>query len=179
MQSLKFNVAQLLKQTTGAIRSYTLAEDISPLTDGVIFAPLRGSIRFTRTEDGVLVTGHLQTAVDLPCRRCAAIFTEAIALDLEEEFNAAFDVYTGLRLPPRDTDEAETMIDEQHMLDLSEVIRQNVLLAVPPFPLCRPECKGLCPHCGQDLNAGPCDCKEEEIDARWSALQAFLGRSAS
>lgn len=175
MQSLKFNVAQLLKQTTGAVRSYVLDEDITPLTEGMSFAPLQGDIRFTRTEDGVLVTGHLQTAVELPCRRCAALYTETIAVELEEEFHAAYDVYTGLRLPPRDTDEAETMIDEQHMLDLSEVIRQNVLLAVPPFPLCQPDCKGLCPYCGQDLNDGPCNCKQEETDTRWSALQALLG----
>ncbi len=179
MQSLRFNVAQLLKQATGASRSYVLDEDIRQLTDEMSFAPLHGDIRFTRTEDGVLVTGHLQTAVDLPCRRCAATFTETITFELEEEFHAAFDVYTGLRLPPRETDEVETMIDEQHMLDLSEVIRQNVLLAVPPFPLCRPECKGLCPHCGKDLNTGPCDCQEEETDTRWSALQALLDHSGS
>jgi uncharacterized protein len=62
------------------------------------------------------------------------------------------------------------MIDEHHLLDLSEAIRQNALLAVPMKPLCREDCSGLCQQCGKDLNKGQCDCNKSEIDPRWAKL---------
>ena len=182
MESFKFNVAQLLKQPIGATRSYDVNEDVSalfrPEDDIELDSPLRGEIKFIRTVDGVLVTGQLETTAKLACRRCAAEFSTPVHMELEEEFRAAYDVYTGLKLP--DTGEAEeaTLIDEHHMLDLSEVIRQNLLLALPPFPLCREECAGLCATCGKDLNEGPCTCPTEEADSRWEALQGLLDQGA-
>lgn len=177
MQSLKFNVAQLLKQPIGAMRVHQLDEDLAELTDEIAFtAPLRGEVKFTRTIDGVLVTGALTTVAKLACRRCAIEFAQLIRLELEEEFRAAYDINTGLRLPAREDDEPATMIGEQHMLDLSEALRQDLLLAVPSFPLCRKDCKGLCSHCGKDLNEGPCDCAEEQSDPRWAALQELLNK---
>jgi uncharacterized protein len=179
MQSLTFNVAQLLKQAVGATRTYELVEDLAGLTDEVRFtAPLRGEVKFTRTIDGVLVTGNLTTETKLVCRRFAIEFSQPIKLALEEEFRSAYDVNTGLKLPPREDDEEATMISEQHMLDLSEVLRQDLILAVPPFPVCREDCKGLCPHCGKDLNEGTCDCSEEESDPRWAALQELLNKDS-
>ena len=55
-------------------------------------------------------------------------------------------------------------------IDLGELFREQILLAIPMTPLCREECKGLCPVCGADLNAGECSCERGEIDPRWSAL---------
>lgn len=175
MQALRFNVAQLLKEPTGATRHYSLDDDISELSEDLQpRAPLKGELVFTRTVDGVLVTGHLTTAAVVTCRRCAVDFVTPVELDLEEEFRAAYDVYTGVRLPRREDDDEAAMIDEQHLLDLSEVMRQDLLLALPVFPLCRPECAGLCPRCGHDLNEGPCACMEAEEDPRWAKLRTFL-----
>lgn len=180
MQSLTFNVAQLLKQAVGATRAYRLLEDLAGLTDEIRFtAPLRGEVKFIRTIDGVLVMGNLTTETELACRRCAVEFRQPIALELEEEFRSSYDINTGLKLPAREDDDEATMISEQHMLDLSEVLRQDLILAVPPFPVCREDCKGLCPHCGKDLNEGLCDCSEEESDPRWAALQALLNKDSA
>jgi uncharacterized protein len=177
MKSLEFNVAQLLKQPVGTTRVYELDENLAALTDEVKFTePLRGAVRFIRTIDGVLVMGKLTTWTKLVCRRCAVEFAQPITVELEEEFRSSYDINTGLKLPPREDDEEATMISEQHVLDLSEVLRQDLLLAVPPFPVCREECKGLCPHCGKDLNEGSCDCTEEESDPRWAALQELLNK---
>jgi uncharacterized protein len=57
-------------------------------------------------------------------------------------------------------------------LDLGEPIREDVVLAAPPYVVCDPECKGLCPHCGADLNETTCDCGTAEPDPRWDALRA-------
>jgi uncharacterized protein len=66
------------------------------------------------------------------------------------------------------------LIDEHHILDLSEVIRQGLWLAIPMEILCRPDCAGLCPRCGGNRNLGECNCDQAAIDPRWGALQALL-----
>jgi len=56
-------------------------------------------------------------------------------------------------------------------------VREQILLALPSRRLCREECKGLCPTCGADLNAGRCDCEQREVDPRWSALAELKDKS--
>lgn len=177
MQALQFNVSKLLREGTGSSRRYQLDDDVAELTDEVkVLALLKGAITFVRTVTGVLVTGHLETVVMLTCRRCAIEFPAPVEIELEEEFKATYDVETGLPLPRSEDDDEAALINEQHILDLSEVLRQDLLLALPPFPLCREDCAGICPHCGQDLNEGPCACTQEEVDPRWGALRDLLTR---
>ena len=56
-------------------------------------------------------------------------------------------------------------------LELGEAVREELILAVNPYVVCDPECKGLCSRCGANLNEGPCDCTEDEVDPRWGALR--------
>jgi uncharacterized protein len=57
-------------------------------------------------------------------------------------------------------------------LELGEMVREELILAVPPYVLCREDCRGLCPQCGNDLNEGPCSCSPEP-DPRWAKLEAL------
>src|SRR6266567_4158167 len=70
-------------------------------------------------------------------------------------------------------DEEIFPIDEHHQVDLTEAVRQNVLLAIPMVTLCREDCPGLCPQCGHDLSLGPCEC-QPEVDTRLSILEKLL-----
>jgi uncharacterized protein len=74
-----------------------------------------------------------------------------------------------MKLPPPD-DPGSFTIDEHHILDLTEAIRQYIVTAMPMKSLCREDCAGLCPTCGKDLNQGKCGCKQEELDPRWAEL---------
>ena len=56
-------------------------------------------------------------------------------------------------------------------IDVDEVVKEQILLAVPTRMLCREDCKGICPECGTDLNKGECACKKDDIDPRWAALK--------
>ena len=58
-------------------------------------------------------------------------------------------------------------------LELGEAVREELILAVNPYVVCKPECAGLCPRCGANLNEGPCGCVEDEVDPRWEALRAL------
>jgi len=169
---MRYNVAQLLKQHTGAARKHLVDEELPDLDKDLrLRAPVRGEITLIRTTDGVLVTGTLHTAVELDCDRCLEPFVTPVEIDLEEDFLATVDVLTGLPLEIPDDADPATLIDSQHVLDLTEVMRQNIIVALPMHPVCRPDCLGLCPECGQNLNEGPCACELLPADPRWDALR--------
>ncbi|MCZ7575257.1 MAG: DUF177 domain-containing protein [Ardenticatenaceae bacterium] len=168
---MQFNVAQLLKQPVGAKREYELDGPLGELDpDLVPVAPITGEVRFIRTRDGVLVTGQLATVLEVNCNRCLEAFDLPISIEIEEEFKSKIDLRTGAHLPVTDEDEVATLINEHHIIDLREVVRQDLLLALPLNPLCQEACGGLCPTCGANLNEGPCECEPETIDLRWNTL---------
>jgi uncharacterized protein len=171
---MRFNVAQLLKEPVGSTRKYNLAEDIQNFGGEIkLTHPIEGAIRLMHTTEGVLVSGQIHTEVKLTCSRCLEPSSTAVDFALEEEFRPIFDIQTGGKLPAGDVKDEATLIDDQYIIDLSEVMRQNVLLALPPRPLCKPDCAGLCSQCGQNRNKGSCTCEEPLGDPRWEALRAL------
>ena len=172
---MRYNVAQLLKSPTGTIRSYKIREDIIDLDPAVDpLSTLDGEITMIRTVDGVLVSGDIHTSVELSCGRCLDLFAMPLRFSVEEEFHPSIDIITGAKIPVTAEGEPETRIDIHHILDLGEVLRQNLLLAVPMYPICRSKCKGLCPSCGQNWNEAPCNCTLGEIDPRLAVLKQLL-----
>jgi uncharacterized protein len=171
---MRFNVAQLLKEPVGSTRKYQLTEDIQDLGEEVkLTHPIEGAIRLIHTTEGVLVSGQLHTKVELTCSRCLESFSTPVDFTLEEEFRPIVDIRTGAKLPPADGEDEATLIDGQHIMDLLEVMRQDILLALPPRSLCKPDCAGLCSQCGQNLNEGPCTCEQPLGDPRWEALRTL------
>jgi uncharacterized protein len=172
---LQINVAQLLKDTTGAVRQVDVYDEVDHLDqDLTIVSPIRGKATLIRTADGILVTAQLKTAVQLDCSRCLEPFVREVELELEEEFEPSIDIHTGAKLPVTSTDEDATTIDEHHVLDLTEVVRQTIFLALPMNPACSSDCAGLCPVCGQNLNQGHCGCVIDHTDPRLEALRQLL-----
>ena len=171
---MRFNVAQLLKEPVGSVRRHHLAEDIQDLREELkLTQPIEGAIRLLHTTEGVLVSGQLHTEVELICSRCLESFSTAVDFALEEEFRPTIDIGTGARLPSVDGEDEATLISSQHIIDLLEVMRQDILLALPAHPLCKPDCAGFCSQCGRNLNEGPCTCEHLLDDPRWEALQAL------
>lgn len=151
---MQFNVAQQLKQPVGSTRGYEI--DYSPREDEDSH-PVSGKVELTRTNQGILVRGNLSTKTSLVCSRCLTTFDYPITIGIEEEYLPSVDIETGVLLPTPEDSQGFT-IDRHHILDLTEAVRQYVLLNTPMNPLCRPDCAGLCPQCGADLNQGPCSC---------------------
>ncbi len=175
VHDLQFNVSQLLKETTGANRYYNIDSKVLNKLDkdNSLVSPLIGDVRFLRAGSDILVTGYLESTVEKSCGRCLTTFQAPIAIEIEEQFYPTVDIATGTKLPlPEDADDGNS-IDGQHTLDLLEVVRQGLLLESHGILYCNPECKGLCPQCGQDHNIASCGCEDNAIDLRWAALQAF------
>jgi len=172
---MRYNVAQLLKAPTGALRRHAIAGSIADLDEqnpGAL--PVTGEVTLLRTERGVLASGQVHAVVTSACRRCLEPVQQEVTFAFEEEFVPSIDIITGARLPLADEDSPELVIDEHHILDITEVVRQFVVMEAPATALCRPDCQGLCPHCGQNLNLGPCACAEEPADPRLAVLKQLL-----
>lgn len=170
-----YNVAQLLKAPVGMMQTVDLddAAELDLEDESIrLVKPMTGHLRMRRTNQGILVDGPVEATVELTCGRCLEPFTLSIPLSLEEQFYPTIDVVTGIALPEIEN-ELVFPIDQNHQLDLSEAIRQNLLLALPMQPICKEDCAGLCPQCGKNLNEGPCSC-EPPIDERLSVLGDLL-----
>lgn len=171
---MRFNVAGLLKSQTGETREAELDAPVALAEPELrVLAPVRGHLRFIRDDAGVLVEGRLATTIAMDCARCLAPVSVELEFELSESFRPTVFLPGGPPLEPAAERDEATEIDALHELDLSEVVRQAVLLAAPLHPLCRENCAGLCPRCGQDWNMGPCAC-EPEPDPRWGALHTLM-----
>lgn len=168
--AMEFNVSGLIQDGIGATRRHEL-DGFLPVEGG---APERvtGDLELLRTKAGVLVRAHLHVFEPEVCSRCLQPLEERVPIEFEEEFQSTVDVQTGQPVAEKPDDDA-FVIDAQHALDLTEAIRQYREASATMQPLCRPDCRGLCPHCGRDLNAGDCDCDRDTIDGRWAALAAL------
>ena len=166
---MRISVSQLLKASIGSIRDYKMNEIVDIAGDGS-GSTVQGEIKLIRTDRGILAKAVLRTEVGVTCSRCLSLFSCPLTLNFEEEYFPTVDVIGGVPLPLPDEPSCFT-IDEHHILNLTEAIRQYAILAIPMKPLCRTNCAGLCPNCGQNLNQGACNCSPREIDSRWSKLK--------
>jgi len=169
---VQINVSQLLKESIGSTRNYELSGTVDITGDG-IGSRIQGEVTLTRTNRGILAKGTLHTEVEVTCSRCLSLFSYPLILNIEEEYFPTIDVSSGAPLSLPDESGCFT-IDEHHVIDLTEAIRQYALLAIPMKPLCREGCAGLCPGCGHNLNLGVCDCPPQEADPRWSKLKELV-----
>lgn len=168
-----YNVAQLMKSQVGASFVSEIEESQITLDEDLkLVGPLSGHVRMRRVNQGLLIDGWVDLTLEQSCTRCLKQFEQPMHVTFEERFYPTVDIVTGAPLPPVEEDEVFP-IDEHHEIDLTEAIRQNVLLALPLAVLCQEDCAGLCPQCGHDLNTGPCACKPE-VDTRLNVLKTLL-----
>jgi uncharacterized protein len=144
-----------------------------PLFEGLDFslsAPVNVTGQLSSAGQGSFYwRGELRTAIAATCRRCLA----PASLRLDVPVNILFteddqaDDPSVYPIPPR----AKTV-------DLRDAIREELILGVPDFVLCREDCAGLCPHCGKDLNEGPHECQAAPANPQWAALEALKKRES-
>jgi DUF177 domain-containing protein len=152
-----------------ATRAELAGED--PLFAGLRVAlsePVRVSGRLQAAGEGRFYWGgSLRTRVAGECRRCLTAVSVSVAADIQALFSQDSDA-------SEDPDSYPLAPAATH-IDLRPAVREELLLAVPQWVLCRDDCPGLCPRCGKDLNAGPCGCAPA-TDARWDGLAALKSR---
>ena len=127
--------------------------------------------RASRVMETVFVEGSVSTTIDVPCCRCL----EMTRLPIRSTFK-----YTFAPMPTQSPEEKELTADELdfayyegEIIDLDELVIEQIMLQIPFKPLCAEDCRGLCPHCGTNLNKTSCECKEEVFNERLAVLKKF------
>jgi uncharacterized protein len=116
------------------------------------------------------VRGKISARTETECNRCL----QAVEMSLEFPFDAIFvtgENYTQEKEAELKADDLEVSVFEGDKIDLTELVREQILLNLPAQAFCREDCQGLCQKCGANLNLIDCNCEEKEIDPRWSKLQ--------
>ena len=168
---LSYNVAALLRAAPGTSETHQVAVDDLKIADDIeLTAPITGQLRLSRTGRSILVRADLKTAMAGTCGRCLTAVVTAVEVQLEEEALPSIDIDTGLPLDTSAEPDALRLTDH-HELDLETPIREAISLAEPIAVLCRPDCRGLCPDCGVDLNDNPTHSHaDDDVDPRLAAL---------
>lgn len=171
---MQFNVVSLLKEATGATREYDIdAADVA--TDGETVT-MAGHVRFDRTPRGIFVRARFDGAHDDVCSRCLKPISFPVHVEFQEEYLPTVDVVSGAPVELQEGDEDVYRISPNHIIDLSEPAREYWTLALPMAPLCRDDCPGLCPLCGEELSDANHACTREQVDARWAKLAGLRER---
>jgi uncharacterized protein len=133
----------------------------------------RNDVVVSTTIDKTANQLFLQTTTEVTgtftCDRCVAEFKETIRPSYQMVYVMEPADYGSV-----DPSELQVVPPGTSTIDIAEDVRQTVLLAVPLKLLCKDSCKGLCPHCGQNLNDRQCDCKEITVDSRWEGLRKIM-----
>ena len=168
------NVAPLLKQPLGTRIDLALAESpIDPRGDNVglldaAIVDVDAKLHLTHTNPGPYIEGAADAHVAATCARCLQPVDAPVHADFAEQYYATIPVDTGVAVMAAPLD-AKT-VGSDFKIDLTGLLREELILATPLVPLCRADCAGLCPVCGADRNERP-HTHDEAIDARWSALR--------
>ena len=126
----------------------------------------------------IRLRGKFSGKFEVPCARCV----EPVDIPLESEFDLIFrPVGADSEAAERSITAPETEIGyyQRDSLLLEDVLREQVLLSLPVRTLCKPDCKGLCPRCGQNRNSQDCSCDEGQSDPRWEALSGLRSQIKS
>lgn len=137
---------------------------------------VRGHLMINKSDEAVWIKGRIEAEIILPCSRCLEDFRFRLDSNCEVTL-FPFEDQTFPQEEELNVEDLRSSYYYEGEIDLSAIVREQILLDIPYKPLCRPSCKGLCPTCGKDLNRGSCSCKEEVFDERFAPLKGLkIGR---
>ena len=174
---MKLDVGKIRQADTRYDRTFEPSEVEMPGDAYRIVAPVQIGFDVHKDKDKFRLVGTLRTELELPCSRCLEPFRFPVDLDFDQRYLPQAEAST-----EEETEVAEedlgTSFYRDEQIDLSELIREQVYLVLPMKPLCREDCRGLCPHCGTNLNAGTCECAAAWEDPRLAPLKLLKTRES-
>jgi uncharacterized protein len=169
---MRFDVSDLRKRAgTRVTRKVTVAPDaLADIADVSVVKPLEAEIEAWSTGEGVVVKVAAIGEAELQCSRCLESYRMPVNLVVEQEFR------DDVRNDDADEDDEDDALPfpADGLIDIAELVREAFLLEMPMKPLCSPDCRGLCPVCGQNLNRGTCNCSTDTFDPRLAKLRDLL-----
>jgi uncharacterized protein len=160
----RINVGFIIHEEVGYTSEFPFEFEKVRIDEDLDLQDFIGTIQVSRTPQGLLVQGKFSGETMLECVRCLNEFSKSLVWKLTElyAFNEKSASDSGLIIP----DDAQ--------IDLESIIREYALLEIPINPICKPNCKGLCPVCGQDLNVADCGHHPPQDESPFSVLKKLL-----
>jgi uncharacterized protein len=134
--------------------------------------PIRIRVNLSRSGKVVLVASHIEARAKCICARCLEPFSLNLTSRFQTSLKSRAD-FSPLEEVELSREDLETDFYEGEEIHLSPLVRDQVLLTIPPKLVCREDCLGLCPGCGRNLNREPCRCPEGRPDPRLEVLRNF------
>ena len=174
---MKLDLTRYRQPVSHFARTFQPGEVASDAGTYTIVAPVELEFDIHKDKDKFRLVGHLRAELELPCSRCLEPYRFAVDADFDQRYLPASAASTD---PDREVqeDDLETSYYSDDQIDLDELMREQFYLALPMKPLCRDDCRGLCPQCGTNLNTGTCDCSPVWEDPRLAALKAIKEKNA-
>lgn len=150
-------------------RTYEIGELSLDDTEVRLVEPAEVSGRISRDGKEVELRGELQAKIQTACDRCL----QPVELSVRAEFKERFVPAVNWRAEPQHELQDEDLnlaVFDGEAIELDDLVREEILLAIPGHVSCREDCRGLCPVCGIDRNRGSCQCETRETDSRWQGL---------
>jgi uncharacterized protein len=168
------DLSQIRQPETDVARRYEASAFAASDADFRVVAPVDLRARIHKDKSRFRLVGNVATTLELPCSRCLEPYRLPV--------DAAFDLRY---LPMSENTGAEREVEEDDLseafykddvIDLRQLMEEQFYLALPMKPLHSPDCKGLCPNCGTNLNVATCDCQIRWEDPRLAGLKALMNR---
>jgi uncharacterized protein len=161
---LRLNVGFIAHQPVGSQRTFHFAYPTLWLETDLDLTDFSAQAKFSRTYQGLLTEVDIQTTTEVQCVRCLTTFHLPLNTAFTELYAFSSD----------STTESELLLPEDGNVDLGPLAREFLILEIPISPLCREDCQGLCPVCGENLNSTACHHEVDDIDPRLNALKSLL-----
>lgn len=170
-----------VKRNTGLSQEFRWSESPQSLAlsegnlrdDAWLEAPFEVRLSIRNGGDRLILEGHFEAQLRMVCGRCLKEFQTLGFIPIEEQMLLTQQVAQDAAEDEDDPDR-ELEVLEGDTIDVTALVRENLLSQLPMKPLCTEECLGLCPTCGVDLNLGECDCATTDVDPRLAGLAAWL-----
>lgn len=160
----RFNVGFIIHEEVGYNHDFPFAFDKITLGGDLELRVFDGIVNVGKTPQGLIVQADFSAETTLNCVRCLT--------DFEHELDWSFtELYA---TDKRSETESGLLIPEDAHLDMEELLREYALLEIPISPICKPDCKGLCVECGQNLNEKDCGHRPEQFDSPFAKLKDLL-----
>ena len=164
------------RQALGSFSRTFQPQEVADEADSYrIVAPVVLEFEIHKDKDKFRLVGRVQTQLDLACSRCVEPFGLAVDAPFDIRYLPASEASTEVDREIEEND-LETSYYRDDQVDLNELIREQFYLVLPMKPLCREDCRGLCVHCGTNLNVASCECAPAWEDPRLAPLKG-LGKS--
>lgn len=159
----RINVGFIIHEEVGCQHEFPFEFDKITLED-LVLRDFEGSVLMSRTPQGIFMQAKFRGDTDLECVRCLATYDQPLTWSWADLY--AFD--------KRSVTESDLILPEDAHIDLASLIREYALLEIPISPICKPECKGLCPECGENLNDTDCGHRLNQNNSPFASLKKLL-----